>query len=121
MRKIGKLTSGYIPRGSYANPKLVPFEEVLPLKLRNMVSGKGDKSSSGACVQEMSVMFACLKKHDFKQSPCAKEISSFQNCYTTHKEQLAQKQQLEKKGLLVPGEKQLSHKQANLLLKKFPS
>lgn len=121
MRRIGKLSSGYIPRGSYANSKVVPFQEILPIKLRNMVSGKGDKSRTTACVQEMSVLFACLKKHDFKESACAKEISNFQNCYTNHKEQLALRQLQEKKGLLVPGEKQLSHKQANKLLKKFPS
>jgi hypothetical protein len=28
-----------------------------------------------ACLQEMAVMFACFKKHDFNEALCPKEIT----------------------------------------------
>ncbi len=81
----------------------VPFQEILPLKLKDSVSGKGEKTSGNqiwfkkknfyvfyslkkitdvACLQDMAVMLACFKKHDFNQALCSKEISSFQSCYS---------------------------------------
>ena len=32
------------------------------------------------CLQEMSLMLACLKKQEFDQSSCATEIESFSLC-----------------------------------------
>lgn len=98
----------------------VPFQELLPLKLKGQVSGKGEKSSDVVCLHEMSVLFACLKKNDFNQSMCSKEIGSFQKCYTTSLSKKQTKKEHESKGILTPGQKNLTHKQVNQLLKRFP-
>lgn len=99
----------------------VPFQEILPLKLKSKVSGKGDKASDVCCIYEMSVLFACFKNNDFNQAPCKKEIEAFQNCYLDHLEKTKLKKEREARGILTPGEKKLSHKQINVLLSKFPN
>lgn len=98
----------------------VPFQEVLPLRLKKTVSGKGDKTSDVACLQEMAIMLACFKNNDFNQALCAKEISNFQGCYKDFAEKSNAKKGLEKKGILIPGEKKLTYKQVNALLRRFP-
>ncbi|XP_068620521.1 small ribosomal subunit protein mS37 [Battus philenor] len=98
----------------------VPFQMLLPLKLKKTVSGKGDKLKEAACMQEMAVMFACFKKNEFNQHECLKEITAFQGCYRDYSERIATQREQGKKGVLVPGEKKLTHKQLNKLLKAFP-
>ncbi|XP_069680864.1 small ribosomal subunit protein mS37 [Periplaneta americana] len=98
----------------------VPFQEILPLRLKKSVSGKGDKTSDVACLYEMSLMFACFKNNDFNQALCSKEISNFQGCYKDYMDKKRIKKDREQKGILVPGEKKLSHKQLNVLLSKHP-
>ncbi|XP_057661732.1 uncharacterized protein LOC130897125 [Diorhabda carinulata] len=78
----------------------VPFKELLPLKLKGAVSGKGGKSSDVVC---------------------SKEIESFKKCYKNHLEAKKLKEEKEAKGVLTPGEKKMSHKQLNALLRKFPN
>jgi len=59
MRVPGAL---YAARGrAPQNEKDVPFQEILPLRLKNSVSGKADSGNDVACLQEMGVLFACLK------------------------------------------------------------
>lgn len=99
----------------------VPFQEILPLKLKSRVSGKGDNTSNVSCVYEMSVMFACFKENEFNQSLCSKEIDTFKKCYNTHITNTKNRKEKETKGVLTPGDKQLSHKQLNKILKMFPS
>ncbi|CAH1099627.1 unnamed protein product [Psylliodes chrysocephalus] len=99
----------------------VPFKEMLPLKLRATVSGKGGKSSDVCCIHEMSVMFACFKENEFNQDLCSKEVEKFQMCYKDNLKTSKTKKEREAKGVLTPGEKKLSHKQLNVLLKKFPN
>jgi len=36
--------------------------------------------TESACLQEMAVLFACMKTNDFNQSLCTKEIGTFQKC-----------------------------------------
>ncbi|XP_013162677.1 PREDICTED: uncharacterized protein LOC106114129 [Papilio xuthus] len=98
----------------------VPFQMLLPLKLKKTVSGKGDNLKEAACMQEISVMFACFKKHDFDQQECMKEITAFQGCYRDYSQKLATQREQGKKGILVPGERKLTHRQLNQLLKAFP-
>ncbi|KAG5892150.1 hypothetical protein JTB14_026388 [Gonioctena quinquepunctata] len=109
----------YIARGNPKEP--VPFKAILPLKLKSTVSGKGNKTSEVCCVYEMSIMFSCFKENEFNQSACSKEIETFQKCYTNHLDTKKTKYERETKGVLTPGEKSLTHKQINLLLKKFPN
>lgn len=99
----------------------VPFQEILPLKLKAGVSGKGAKTSEVCCLYEMSVMFSCFKDNEFQQKMCGKEIEAFQKCYTNHVETKKQRIDKEMKGILTPGEKNLSPKQVNMLLRRYPN
>ncbi|GJQ80783.1 hypothetical protein Trydic_g9374 [Trypoxylus dichotomus] len=116
---IMRIISVLMGRGVPQEP--VPYQEILPLRLRARVSGKGDNKSDVCCIYEMSVMFACFKEHNFEQSLCAKEIENFQKCYHSHLTEKQIKKEREAKGVLVPGEKNLSHKQLNRLFKNFAS
>ncbi|KAF4518544.1 hypothetical protein B566_EDAN004288 [Ephemera danica] len=97
-----------------------PFQELLPLKLKNSVSGKGEKTTDVACLQEMAILFACFKKNDFNQMLCSQEINSFTSCYQQFDERKKAKKALDQKGVLTPGSKNLTHKQINQLFKKYP-
>lgn len=99
----------------------VPFQASLPLKLKPLVSGKGGKISDVCCIYEMSLMLACLKDNEFGESGCGKEIENFKNCYINHLTSKKNKQDKEAKGILIPGEKNLSPKQVNSLLKCYPT
>lgn len=99
----------------------VAFQEILPLKLRQQVSGKGDRTSEVSCLYEMSVLFACFQTNDFDQRRCTKEIDNFQSCYYNHLKKSQLKKEREAKGVLVPGERNLSHKQINKLLSMHPN
>ena len=98
----------------------IPFQMLLPLRLKKTVSGKGDKTREAVCMQEMAVMFACFKKAEFDQGQCLKEVSAFQTCYKNYSEQASVQREQGKKGILVAGEKKLTHRQLNQLLKSFP-
>lgn len=37
-----------------------------------------------SCLQEMAVMFACMKANDFREAKCTPEIDSFTKCYTEY-------------------------------------
>ncbi|XP_063590846.1 small ribosomal subunit protein mS37-like [Penaeus indicus] len=97
-----------------------PFQNILPISLRDHVSGKGNKQQNVACLQEMSVLFACLKANDFNQAMCPKEIQSFKGCHKNFLDTQKLKKVQEREGVLVPGEKDLSPKQLNQLLRKYP-
>lgn len=114
-----KIISALLVRKNSREP--VPFQEILPLKLKPVVSGKGEKSSDVCCIYEMSVMLSCFKDNDFDQSLCSKEIDMFKTCYKNHMETKRGKKAKEAKGILTPGEKSLSHKQINMLLRQFPN
>ncbi|CAG9857390.1 unnamed protein product [Phyllotreta striolata] len=99
----------------------VPPKQMLPLQLRNNVSGKGGKTSDVCCIHEMSIMFACFKENEFNQQLCSKEIERFQKCYKDFTHDKLRKEEKEAKGILIPGEKKMSHKQINSLLRKYPN
>ncbi|XP_069955976.1 small ribosomal subunit protein mS37 [Cherax quadricarinatus] len=97
-----------------------PFTNELPIFLRDHVSGKNDKQQSVACLQEMAILFACFKKNDFVQSLCMKEVEEFHKCHVRFMQNRSKEEELNRLGILSPGEKNLSHKQLNQLLKKYP-
>jgi len=66
-----------------------PYKPVRPAALIDQVSGKGEKRNKQVCLQEMSLMLVCLKKYDFDQSRCSKEVEGFMACNKMHKEQAA--------------------------------
>lgn len=98
----------------------VPFQMLLPLELKKTVSGKGDKLKEAACMQEMALMFACFKKSDFNQQECLKEVAAFQGCYNEYNQRMATQREQGRKGILVPGEKKMTHRQLNQLMRSFP-
>ncbi|KAK7862832.1 hypothetical protein R5R35_000850 [Gryllus longicercus] len=98
----------------------VPFVEILPLRLKDTVSGKSNRQAENICLQELGLLLSCLKKHDFNQTSCDKEINAFKNC---HKTVMAGKKiiyEQEKRGELKTGTKDLSSKQINKILKQYP-
>lgn len=103
------------------NPLEVKFEELLPLKLKNKVSGKGDRSKERACVHEMSIMFACFKKNEFDQSRCSSEIDKFQLCANNHYTEKFKRKQDVKEGKISVGKGNLTPREINYLLKKHPN
>lgn len=117
-----RIATSLFAKGRYSpHTEPVPFVEILPLKLRAGVSGKGGKVSEVCCIYEMSLMFSCLKQNEFEEIGCAKEIDNFKKCYVNHTLAKKTKQEREAKGLLIPGEKSLPSKQLNMLLKQFPN
>lgn len=102
------------------NEKKVPFEEMLPLALRDRVSGKGGKTSDVACIQEMTVLFACLKANEFNETKCPNEIKNFNGCYKTYLDTNFQHKQERRKGGVSIG-KELHARELNFYLKKYPT
>lgn len=103
------------------NPLEVKFEELLPLKLKNKVSGKGDRSKDRVCVHEMSIMFACFKKNEFDQTQCSDEINNFQVCANTQYANKYKRKQDMLKGNISTDKDNLTPREINYLLKKHPN
>ncbi|KAK9510946.1 hypothetical protein O3M35_005617 [Rhynocoris fuscipes] len=68
----------------------------------------------------MSILFACLKRNNFNETPCSKEVTEFKKCWTENAIKHRQNKLREKEGELSPGENKLSHRQISALLQKFP-
>lgn len=114
---------GLVAKGRGRKPQnvnKVPFEEILPLRLRPYITGKGDGSSDVACLFEMSVLFACLKTNDFHQESCSKEISTFQKCYDVHLVAKKAKKEGNTTAEVLPKTERMGYKQVNRILKKYP-
>lgn len=107
-------------RKLWVSPEEVKFQELLPLKLRNFVSGKREKTGEAVCIHELSILFACLKKNDYSQNVCSKEFDVFRKCYSTVLQNKTVMKAQDKKGDTSPGSKNLTHKQISSLLKKHP-
>uniref|UniRef100_A0A0K8TN87 CHCH domain-containing protein n=1 Tax=Tabanus bromius TaxID=304241 RepID=A0A0K8TN87_TABBR len=116
MRIPATLCAARLPQ----NESKVPFQEILPLRLKNAVSGKADSQTEVACMQEMSVLFACLKNNDFVEQYCSKEISNFNGCYKSFLDRKFQQKKAEHQGVIVPG-KNLNYKQLNKYLRSYPN
>ncbi|BES88327.1 unnamed protein product [Nesidiocoris tenuis] len=118
--RAGRHAPGYVARGKFADPWKIPFREMIPLKLRTSVSARGDNRNGAFCVQEMSVLLACMKKNEFEERHCSTQLTSFQKCVSETEAALKQKKAAARRGDLAPGEKKLSHHQVTGLLKKYP-
>ncbi|XP_008560842.1 coiled-coil-helix-coiled-coil-helix domain-containing protein 1 [Microplitis demolitor] len=102
------------------NPNKVKFVPQLPLALRNRVTGKNSKQNEKGCLQEVSIVLACLKDNDFENSMCTKEIDDFNNCFKTYTKNKEFAKAEARKGNLVPGAKNLKYMQINKLLSMHP-
>ncbi|XP_015510687.1 coiled-coil-helix-coiled-coil-helix domain-containing protein 1 [Neodiprion lecontei] len=103
------------------NPLKVPFQPILPIHLRDKVSGKGEKTADVSCLQEMALLFSCLAENEFKESFCPKEVESFQSCYKTNLAKKFQKKQEEAQGGIGRNVGSISSATVNRLLRRFPS
>ncbi|EDW60052.1 uncharacterized protein LOC115762096 [Drosophila novamexicana] len=111
----------YAARGrAPQNEKEVPFQEILPLRLKNTVSGKADSGSDVACLQEMGVLFACLKDNEFVEKYCNKEINQFQKCYKFYMDRKFEAKKTVNQGIVQPGNN-LNYKQLNKYMRRFPN
>ncbi|XP_055837850.1 uncharacterized protein LOC129906202 [Episyrphus balteatus] len=99
---------------------MVPFKALLPLSIRNRVSGKSDSSSDVACLQEMAVLFACLKDNEFAEKLCPKEIATFEKCYKVHMDKKFEAKKTDSLGIVAPG-KDLNYKQLNKFMRFYPN
>ncbi|KAK7022017.1 hypothetical protein SK128_025260 [Halocaridina rubra] len=97
-----------------------PYNNILPMALRDQVSGKSNKQQATACLQEMTLMLACFKNADFDQSLCAKEIELFKKCNEEYMASKRLKKEQDRGTELIPNAKKLSFKHINVLLKKYP-
>uniref|UniRef100_A0A1A9WI50 CHCH domain-containing protein n=1 Tax=Glossina brevipalpis TaxID=37001 RepID=A0A1A9WI50_9MUSC len=102
------------------NEKKVPFQEILPLRLKDRVSGKADSGSDVACLQEMSILFACLKDNDFVEKYCPKEISQFKKCYKNYMDTKQVQKANINQGIITPGYN-LNYRQLNKYMRRFPN
>ncbi|KAH8291166.1 hypothetical protein KR054_009389 [Drosophila jambulina] len=98
----------------------VPFQEILPLRLKNTVSGKADSGNDVACLQEMGVLFACLKDNEFVEKYCHKEISQFQNCFKCYMDRKFEAKKTVNQGIVQPGNN-LNYKQLNKYMRRYPN
>jgi len=102
----------------------VPWKQYTKLELKNEVSGQGDKGTESVCLQEMALMFTCLKDNDFKDSLCAQQMKTYQDCVFTHMKNKKQLKDQLQAGKLTPNSReqprQLNHRQLNILLRKYP-
>uniref|UniRef100_A0A8D9F0Y6 Coiled-coil-helix-coiled-coil-helix domain-containing protein 1 n=1 Tax=Cacopsylla melanoneura TaxID=428564 RepID=A0A8D9F0Y6_9HEMI len=102
------------------SPNNVRFEAILPLELKNRVSGKGGDAKKAGCIQEMSLAFSCLKENDFVQTNCAKEIQNFIACGDKRRgDKFTRKQEFHNK-TVTTGKKDLKAWEIDELLKKYP-
>lgn len=106
---------------SWLKEEFVDFKAMLPLQLKNSVSGKSEKDKQNPCIQEMMSLFACLKKNDYDQTPCNQEIDILNSCHKSYKITSKHEKDQLRMGILSPGAKNLNHRQLNMLLKKYPT
>lgn len=98
------------------------FREMLPMQLKDRVSGKTGRQNDVACLPEMMTLFSCLAEKSYDSLNCSKEVSAFERCYDAHRAKKAQYRATGSLGILTPGQKasELTSQQANTLLRKYP-
>ncbi|XP_067144510.1 small ribosomal subunit protein mS37 [Centruroides vittatus] len=110
--------------GNGRRPALPPikFREMLPLALKDKVSGKGSRFNDVACLNEVLSLLSCFEKGEFNETFCKKEIDSLQNCYLNHLASVDKRKKQQVEGKLVPGQKlkDMTAKQIDNLLKAYP-
>ncbi|KAL7677108.1 hypothetical protein ACOME3_003355 [Neoechinorhynchus agilis] len=97
------------------------FKAVLPMKLKDKVSNRPDVDEDYDCLTVMTLMFSCLKKNNFDEAYCSKEISDFDNC---NKAYIGRSQQFTERGIefgqrLSMRKGRYPSKELNVILSKF--
>lgn len=100
--------------------KKVPFKALLPLRIRNYVSGKSDRTAEVPCLQELSVLFASMKNNDFNDAFCRQEIEHVQKAHVAHLNKRFADRQTFNRGVVSTG-RDLTFRQLNKYLNGFPN
>ncbi|KAG5266641.1 hypothetical protein AALO_G00234510 [Alosa alosa] len=88
-----------------------------PLVLKDEVANRKMRRGEATCITEMSLLMACWKKNEFNNTLCSSAITTFYKCVEKAQIEAAKSKaahQASQGGRLVP-------KQANTLLRRFPS
>ncbi|CRK92165.1 CLUMA_CG005694, isoform A [Clunio marinus] len=103
------------------NTNRIPFKPILPIALRDQVSGKSDSLQSKVpCLHELSVLFAALKDNEFDEANCKREIDALKKAHVEAMEQ-AREDKLKNRGEIISTGTKLNSNQLNRYLRKFPS
>jgi len=101
--------------------KDVPFLELTPLSLKNIVSNQKTRGQEKACMDQMIGLLQCMSKFDQNEAMCGKEIQTFKQCFQTFKTQQAKSKAIRDSGELPLGPRaKLTGPQMTEYLKKFP-
>jgi len=114
---------GYPTGRNMQNINTVPWMQALPMALRNCVSSKSDKTMESICLQEMALMYTCMKNNEFRDKLCVTEISTYRSCVFKHLKQKEERKEQLVAGKLTPNTKEpsrLNFRQLNILLRRFP-
>lgn len=68
----------------------------------------------------MTLLIGCLQEHEYENKLCQKEVNQFQTCYKKFMVDSFNSKKAQQKGLLVPGDNNLTHKQVKKLFAKRP-
>ncbi|KAM6182572.1 small ribosomal subunit protein mS37 [Erethizon dorsatum] len=99
------------------NPRKPILKPNKPLILANRVGERRREKGEATCITEMSVMMACWKQNEFRDSACKKEIQDFFECASRAQEagkMRSSQETLGESGSLPP-------KKMNKLLQRFPN
>lgn len=98
----------------------VPYKEMLPIRLRNHLSGKSDRQEEVACLQEMISLFSKMKNNDFNEKLCLDEIGILKNSYNKYMIEKCERKAVADSGIVQPG-RDLTSKQLNKYFKLYPN
>lgn len=101
-------------------PKDMHFKESMAMRIKNRLKGKAENLDAAYCVRELSSMVSCLKRTDFDEGPCSKEIVTFQECVARESKSVAELRKQLQEGAVMPGAIKLSYKQLNNLFDQWP-
>ncbi|XP_071862970.1 uncharacterized protein [Bombus fervidus] len=118
-----RLNSIYLKHNPRAaqNVDRVPFNEVMPLKLKNRVCGGKMKTLEDKCLYEMTLLFGCWKENNFEDSKCNKEMGNLYGCYNRYMKNSATYKELQRVEVPTPNTKNLTSKQITYLLRMYPT
>ena len=68
----------------------------------------------------MTLVISCLQQNEYENKLCQKEVKNFNECYNKYLNEKFTGKKAREEGLLVPGERNLTHKQIRKLLKFRP-
>lgn len=103
------------------NPDTVPLRQMIPLSLKNKVSGAGRKSLEDKCLFEMSLLFRCWEDSNFNDKICSQYMKKLQDCYLNYLKKSSIRKDQHKVDVPTPNSQNMSPKQITYLLRMYPT